>query len=382
MESPPPPSPPPMDESQTQMPLDMMLPLQMPLEMAQAMSDADDASAANNTNTEAMLELATEPSDAPVLLDTVLPEAPLGPDVDFAHVLHTNDLIDYSSSSHIRRRGAEVRLVPVARYFPLVPPPSYQPPGNAAKSIHQQVALRIAFMRNNRPTKDELLELSAHTGLPWLEIATWFKGERWRLRRTGGIVATEGGRPTPKAWALIMEGIPEETPPTAATAMQKTIATRAKEKTMLRKSLSKRQVDRSVEWAAQLGETLDPKEREFRIGALVDQLDFRGRQEFRKVVLAEPSLGLCNNTSFKTRKSCADATCSREVVTARADQAWAFMESRFGAANHESQEKYVDDEGKVLLDASLLAGMECMFLRHRDYFMALVHRLKVAGTWS
>ncbi|OQS07180.1 hypothetical protein THRCLA_00814 [Thraustotheca clavata] len=361
------------DESQTQMPLDMMLQLQMPLEITEQTTSNKNVP----ENELSPNEFDPIAGEDPVLLDTVMPQTPPRPDFEFAHVLNTNDLIDYSSSSHIHKRGAPQRVVPVARYFPLVPPPSYQPPGNAIKSIHQQVALRLAFLRNNRPTKTELLELSAQTGLPWLEIATWFKGERWRVRRTGGIINVQGGKPTPNAWQLIMEGITMEAPPTKEASIQKTIEERKKEKLVLRKKLTSNQIARANAWAAEFADIPDAKEREFRTMSLVDQLDFRGRKDLRKALIAEPSLAIKTDTEYKTRKSCADATCTREVVINRADDVWSYMESRFGSCNHQNDEKYVDDDGNILLDASLLSGMECMFLRHRDYFMALVHRLKV-----
>ncbi|KDO29677.1 hypothetical protein SPRG_05629 [Saprolegnia parasitica CBS 223.65] len=379
------------DASQTQMPEEapsLVMMLQMPLDMSERVSvhGNDEANHDDDVDDDGRVafprELAAPAFDAiegesPVLLDGVLPEAPPGPDFEFAHVLHTNDMVDYSSSSHIRRRGVKARVVPVARYFPLVPPPTYQPPGNATKSIHQQVALRLAFLRNSRPTKSELLELSASTGLPWLEIATWFKGERWRVRRAGGLVSLEGGKPTPNAWALVMDGLALEAPRTIASTTKATIETRTKEKAALRKLLTPAQKALSTAWAMQYADVDDANERAFRVGALVDHMDVRRRKEFRKLLVAEPSLALRADTESKIRKSCADATCTREVVAARADQCWSFMESRFGAANDQGDEKYVDDDGNILLDASLLSGMECMFLRHRDYFMALVHRLKV-----
>jgi hypothetical protein len=181
---------------------------------------------------------------------------------DFAHILNTSDLIDYSSSSHIRKRGHVPKVCAVARYFPLVPPPDYTPPGNAMKSIHQQVALRLAFLRNMSPSRDEFIQLSAKTGLPWTEIATWFKGERWRIRKSGGLVTTMGGKqPSLNAWSLIMEGINMDTTPSTAmnkhpqppktAAMSAAAAEESRRKHMasLRSKLTKTQLKRSREWA-------------------------------------------------------------------------------------------------------------------------------------
>ncbi|CAK4665955.1 hypothetical protein LEN26_012422 [Aphanomyces euteiches] len=297
-------------------------------------------------------------------------------ETEFAHVMKTDDLIDYSSSSHIRQRGMRraLKVAPVARYFPLVPPPSYSPPGNNIKSAQQQLALKLAFLRNPHPTREDIVEMALRYGLTSNEITAWFKGERHRFKKKGGIVIP--GNAGLEAWQMAMEDV--QAPRTRHRAVSTKVAEeRAERAGELRRLLTPSQLKRSRAWAEDYANVMDSNEREFRIAQLVDRQDVRLKKEFRGFVVQEPSLGLRLDQEFKARKSCADPTCGREVVAERADSCWEFMRSRFGSTMFSFGERYVDNEGNILLDASLLSGLEMMFMRHRDYLMALVHRFNI-----
>ncbi|KAF0720158.1 Aste57867_513 [Aphanomyces stellatus] len=305
----------------------------------------------------------------------------LAAETEFAKVLYTDDLIDYSSSCHIRQRGLRrpTKISPVARYFPLVPPPSYVPPGNNIKSIQQQFALRLAFLRNPHPTRDDIVNMGVRFGLPSAEITAWFKGERHRFKKQGGLVLP--GNASVSAWHMAMEGIDASTR-RKEIDLSGTMQKRLDRAAELRRALTPYQLKRSRAWADEYANVTDANERAFRIGQLVDRQDVRLKKEFRGLIAAEPALGLRVDQEFKARKSCADATCSRDVVAERADSCWEFMRHRFGSTMYSPTEKYVDNDGNILLDASLLSGLEMMFMRHRDYLMALAHRFNVQESYA
>ncbi|RHY28706.1 hypothetical protein DYB32_006938, partial [Aphanomyces invadans] len=272
---------------------------------------------------------------------------PAPTELELAHVMYTDDLIDYSSSGHIRQRGAnrrDIKIAPVARYFPLVPPSSYTCPGNNIKSIQQQFALRLAFLRDPHPTREMLIEMSVRFGLPSQEITTWFKTERHRFKKQGGIVLA--GNASSNAWHMAMQGLPISSAyPVAAAAKSAAseVEKRAARAADTRRMLSPYQLKRSRAWAVQYALLADANERAFRVRQLVDRQDARLKKEFRAAVVDEPSLGLRTDQEFKARKSCADPSCSREVVAERADSCWEFMRARFGSNLHTSAEKYVDN---------------------------------------
>ncbi|RHY93327.1 hypothetical protein DYB37_008734 [Aphanomyces astaci] len=326
-----------------------------------------------------------------------------GGELEFAHVMHTDDLIDYSSSSHIRQRGVRRmnKVTPVARYFPLVPPPSYTPPGNNIKSIQQQLALRLAFLRDPHPDREALIDMGIRFGLPSHEITTWFKSERHRFKKKGGIVLA--GNASASAWHLAMQDLPLAPTSHGPQSTTKTVdmEKRAIRAADTRRALTPYQLKRSRAWAVRVCLSVyphcsslifhvqeeyallpDANERAYRVAQLVDRQDARLKREFRAAVVNEPSLGLRCDQEFKARKSCADPSCGRDVVAERADSCWDFMRARFGATMFSTTEKYVDNgtyTGNILLDAGLLSGLEMMFMRHRDYFMALAHRLNIQG---
>ncbi|RQM23642.1 hypothetical protein B5M09_007471 [Aphanomyces astaci] len=287
-----------------------------------------------------------------------------GGELEFAHVMHTDDLIDYSSSSHIRQRGVRRmnKVTPVARYFPLVPPPSYTPPGNNIKSIQQQLALRLAFLRDPHPDREALIDMGIRFGLPSHEITTWFKSERHRFKKKGGIVLA--GNASASAWHLAMQDLPLAPTSHGPQSTTKTVdmEKRAIRAADTRRALTPYQLKRSRAWAVRVCLSVyphcsslifhvqeeyallpDANERAYRVAQLVDRQDARLKREFRAAVVNEPSLGLRCDQEFKARKSCADPSCGRDVVAERADSCWDFMRARFGATMFSTTEKYVDN---------------------------------------